>query len=52
MLIRGVIDDELGNDTQAAVVCLGHEQLEVLPRSVLRVDVVVVGDVIAVILAG
>src|SRR3954465_6820660 len=52
MLIRGVVDHELGDDPQPAAMRLGDEEPEVLPGAVLRVDVVVVGNVIPVILAG
>src|SRR4051812_7696601 len=52
MLIRGVVDDELGNDPEAATVRLVDKHLEVFARAVLRVDVVIIGNVIAVILTG
>ena len=52
MLVRGVVDDELGDHPQAAAVGLLHEGAEVLARAVLRVDVVIVGDVIPVVAPG
>ena len=51
VLVRSVIDDELGDDTQPAVVSLLDEGAEVIARAVLRMDVVIVGDVIPVVLA-
>ena len=49
VLIGRVVDDELGDDAQLAPVCLAHEMVEIGARSVGRVDVAVVGDVVAVV---
>ena len=49
MLIRGVVDDQLGDDAQPAPVRLAHETLEVAAGSIHRVDVVVIGDVVTVV---
>jgi hypothetical protein len=50
MLIRGMIDDELGNDAQPSVVRCPHEPAEVTHGPVGRIDAAVLGDVVAVIL--
>src|SRR5690606_39168123 len=49
MLIRGVIDDELRDDFQPASMRFGDEVPEIVQRSVVGMDVAVVGDVVAVI---
>ena len=49
MLVRGVVDDELGHDPQAALVRRPHEAAEVAHRAVARIDAAVVGDVVAVV---
>ena len=49
MLIGGVVDDQLGDDADAAPVRLVDEALEVVERAVARMDVLVVGDVVAVV---
>jgi hypothetical protein len=49
MLVRGVVDDELGDHAQPAGVRLLHEALHVLARAVGRMHVLVVGDVVAVV---
>jgi len=41
-----------GDDAQASPMRLGYEVLEVLARTVLCVNIVVVGDVIPVVLSG
>ena len=46
---RGVVDDELGDDPQAALVRLLDEALDVRQRAVVGMDVAVVGDVVAVV---
>ncbi len=51
MLVGGVIDDQLGDDTQAAPLRLGDEAAEVLHRAERRIDRTVVGDVVAVVAA-
>ena len=52
MLVGGVIDDELGDDAQPAPVGFLDEGAEVIARAVLRMDVVIVGDVVAVVAPG
>ena len=49
VLIGGVVDDELGDDADAAAVRFGDEVIEVVERAVARMDVLVVGDVVAVV---
>ena len=49
MLVGGVVDDQLGDDADAARVRLVDEALEVVQRAVARMDVLVVGDVVAVV---
>src|SRR5438034_1486938 len=49
MLIRGVVDDQLGDDPQIAAMCFSHEVLEIRHPSIGRIDVLVIGDVIAVV---
>src|ERR1700759_5334188 len=50
MGIGGMVDDQLGNDAQPTAMGFRDEQFEVLAGAVLRVDVVIIGDVVAVIL--
>ena len=50
VLIGGVVDDELGDDPEPEAVRFGDEAIEVLERAVARMDVLVVGDVVAVVL--
>ncbi len=50
VLVRGVVDDQLGDDAQLQPVRLLEHLAEVVERAVLRVDLVVVGDVVAVVL--
>src|SRR6185312_16833766 len=49
VLIRGVIDHQLGDDLEAPLVGLAEEELEVLQRSVGGMYARVVGDVVAVV---
>jgi hypothetical protein len=49
MLVRGVIEDELGQDADVARVRIIEQPFEVVERSVDRIDGRVVGDVIAVV---
>ena len=49
MLVGRVVDDQLGDDADAALVRLVHEALEVLDRAVARMDALVVRDVVAVV---
>ncbi len=52
MLIRGVVDDELGDDLEAALMRLLDEGAEVAQRAVDRIDVLVIGNVVAVVAHG
>src|SRR5690348_15855208 len=49
MLIRGVVDDEVDQNADAAAVRLTHELDEVVARAEPRIDSVVVADVVAVV---
>ena len=49
MLVRGVVDDELGDDPHAALVRLGDQPLDVLQIAVGGVHRAIVGDVVAVV---
>src|SRR5690606_7758916 len=49
VLVRRVVDDQLGDDAQAARVGLTQKALEVRHRAVSRMDLRVVGDVVAVV---
>ncbi len=49
MLVGGVIDDQLGDDSQAACVRGVEEPHEVVAGAVVGVDALVVGDVVAVV---
>src|SRR5439155_23878806 len=51
MLVRSVIDHEFRNDAKAAHLCFGHEFLEVIERAKCGIDLLVVGDVIAIVAA-
>ncbi len=51
MLIGGVIDDELGDDAQAAPLGFGDEAAEILHRAEIGIDRSVVGDVVTVVAA-
>ena len=52
MLIRGVIDDELGDHPQLSPLGLLHEATEILHRAEIGIDVTVVRNVVAVVAAG
>src|SRR5947209_653686 len=52
MLIGGVIDDQFGDDTQAAPMGFLEEHLEIAQRTVRRMDIAEIGDVVAVVLPG
>ena len=52
MLVGGVVDDELGDDAQAALLGFLDEALEILHGPEIGIDVAVVGDVVAVVAAG
>ena len=49
VLVAGVVQHQLGDDPQAPAMGLAQEGLEVAQRAVGRVDVVVGGDVVAVV---
>ena len=49
MLIRGVVDDELGDHPQLSPLGLLHEAAEILHRAEIGIDVAVVGNVVAVV---
>ena len=51
MLVRRVVDDQLDQHLDVPLVRGVDERLEVVERAVARVDVPVVGDVVAVVLA-
>ena len=50
MLVGRVVHDELDQHPDAARVRLGNQHLEVFERTVARMDIPVVGDVVAVVL--
>ncbi len=49
VLIAGVVDDQLDHDLYIALVSALQKRLEIVQGSIRRVDVDVVGDVIAVV---
>ena len=52
MLVGGVVDDEIDDHADAALLAAMGEFDEVAERAIARVDAVIVGDVIAIVLAG
>ena len=52
VLVRCVIDDQLGDDAQVAALGLLHEAAEIPHRAEGGIDVAVVGNVVAVVAAG
>jgi hypothetical protein len=52
VLIRGVVDREIHKDADIALLCLTGEATEVIEGSEPGVDTEVVGDIVAVVLAG
>ena len=50
MLVRGMVQHELGDDPQPALLGLAHERFEIRQRAVNRVDGIIIRDVIPVIL--
>ena len=52
MLVGGVIDDEIDDDANAALLAAMGELDEVAERAVARIDAVIVRDVVAIVLAG
>ena len=51
MLVRGVVDHQLGDDADVALVRTGDDALEVVERAVIRMDAAVIGDVVPVVTA-
>jgi hypothetical protein len=51
-LIRSVIDHQLRDDAQPALVRRGEERLEIGERAIVRIHIVVVSDVVAIIAQG
>ena len=51
VLVGGVVDDEFGDDAQVAPLGLLHEAAEILHGAEVRIDVAVVGNVVAVVAA-
>src|SRR5947199_8217881 len=51
MLVRGVVDDEVDQDTDAAAVGLTHELDEIAAGAEARINAVVVRNVVAVVAA-
>src|SRR5205807_4598145 len=49
ILIGSVINDQLGDDAQSPLVCGVEERAKIVERSVVWIDVVIIGDVVAVI---
>ena len=49
MLIRRVVNHELGDDAKPTVVRGVHERQEIPSRAVARIDVAVIGDVVAIV---
>jgi len=52
MPVGGVVDDEIDNDADAVLLGGVRELDEVAERTIGRIDVVIIGDVVAVVLAG
>jgi hypothetical protein len=52
MRIRGVVDDKVDDDADAALPAAMGELDKVAERAVARVDAVIVRNIVAVILAG
>jgi hypothetical protein len=52
MLVRGVVDDEIDNDPNPALLAAMSELDEVAERPVARINAVVIRDVVTVVLAG
>ncbi len=51
MGIRGVIDDEIDYDANASLLAAVGEFHEIAERAVSRIDTIIVGDVVTVVLA-
>ena len=52
VLVGGVVDHQLGDDADAPPVGLAQELLEIRQRAVIRMDVEVIGNVVAVVAQG
>src|SRR6185436_5451780 len=52
MLVGGVVDDQLGDDTQLAPLRLLHQAAVVLNGADIRIDLTIVRDVVAVVASG
>ena len=49
VLVGRVIDDQLSDDSQSAFVRFGEKRAEIVERSVVWIDIEIIGDVVAVI---
>ena len=52
VLVRGMVGDEVGDDAQAAMVGLVYQGPKVVYGSIVGVDAVEIGDIVAVIPKG
>jgi hypothetical protein len=52
MSVRGMIDDEIDDDADAALAAAVGELDEIAERSIARIDAILVRDVVAVVPAG
>ena len=50
MLVRGVVEDEIRDHAQAEFVRAVEERLEILQRAVVGMNLVEIGDVVAIVL--
>src|SRR6185312_5551566 len=50
VLVRSVVDDQLGDNAETSAVSLFHERLEIAQVSVCRMDVAEIGDVVSIVL--
>ena len=49
MLIGAVVDDEIHEDIHIALLCLGNQLIHIVHRAEARVDIVIIGNIIALI---
>ena len=49
MLVRGVVHDQIDQNTNAALFCAVSELNEIAERTVARIDIVIVGNIVAVV---
>ena len=49
MLVRSVVHNQIHNDLQAALVRFGKQLIHIFHRAEQRVDILIVGDIVAVI---